>query len=653
MLRGRILPAFTAKLLGDGRCCSYFADDEQSLEVDPTSSSATNPTPIQTDRQRRSVRSRLTDSGPTGGDVLWRIAKLTFGYKLHFAGGVAFAATTAIMSLFIPKLLGEGVDQAFTLYEQGLNSPTEIEALLRNTAVLVLIVAALRGTTGFAQMFLGETLSQRVSNRLRMLYFDKLQVLSFSFHDRVHTGQLMSRGLSDIEGVRMFVQNGLVQIVRVFVVIIAAGIFMAQIDWQLMLLSLSFVPFMVYRSARMRLQLREMWRKIQDALGDLTTTMQENLAGIRVVRAFSAQNYEEAKFDVTAVEVVELRMGAARTHARGSGFVSFAFLVSWAIVLWVGGEKVIDGQITIGQLTQFFFYLALLRFPVRMILMIINSTARASSAGGRIFEILDIPSEIADSEESNPIEITGGVVKFDNVSFSYGGAPALQNVSFEARRDHTIGFVGAPGSGKSSITNLIPRFYDPTSGTVTIDGTDLKDATVISIREVIGLVEQDPFLFDGSIRDNIRYGDVNASDEKVIAAAKIAQIHDFIAGLPDGYDTQLGERGVGLSGGQRQRVAIARTLLTDSPILILDDSTSSVDAGTDARIRSALDELTGGQTTIIIAHRLSSLSHADEIIVLDAGKVIERGNHDELLALNGHYKQLWDLQRGHDEEVLD
>jgi ATP-binding cassette subfamily B multidrug efflux pump len=557
------------------------------------------------------------------------------------------------MSLFIPKLLGEGVDQAFTLYEQGLNTPTEIEALLRNTAVLVLIVAALRGSSGFAQMFLGETLSQRVSNRLRMLYFDKLQVLSFSFHDRVHTGQLMSRGLSDIEGVRMFVQNGLVQIVRVFVVIIAAGIFMAQIDWQLMLLSLSFVPFMAYRSARMRLQLREMWRKIQDALGELTTTMQENLAGIRVVRAFSAQKYEEAKFDVTAVEVVDLRMAAATTHARGGGFVSFAFLVSWAIVLWVGGEKVIDQQITIGELTQFFFYLALLRFPVRMIIMIINSTARASSAGGRIFEILDIPSDIANSSESKPIEITDGVVKFDNVSFSYGNIPALQNVSFEARRDHTVGIVGAPGSGKSSITNLIPRFYDPTSGSVTIDGTDLRDATMISVREAIGLVEQDPFLFDGSIRDNIRYGDVNASDEHVFAAAKIAQIHDFIASLPEGYDTELGERGVGLSGGQRQRVAIARTLLTDSPILILDDSTSSVDAGTDARIRSALDELTGGQTTIIIAHRLSSLSHADEIIVLDSGKVVERGNHDELLALNGHYKQLWVLQRGHDEEVLD
>lgn len=495
-------------------------------------------------------------------------------------------------------------------------------------------------------MFLGETLSQRVSNRLRMLYFDKLQVLSFSFHDRVHTGQLMSRGLSDIEGVRMFVQSGLVQIVRVVVVLVAAGVFMAQIDWQLALLSLSFVPFMAYRSARLRLQLRSTWRKIQDALGELTTTMQENLAGVRVVRAFSAQKYEEVKFDVTAREVVELRMDAARTHARGGGAISFAFLVAWAVVLWVGGEKVINGELTEGELTQFFFYLALLRFPVRMLIMVINSTARASSAGGRIFEVLDIPSEIVDEDSADPIEVTEGVVRFDNVSFSYGDAPALSGITFEARKDHTIGIVGAPGSGKSSITNLIPRFYDPTSGVVSIDGTDLRNATILSVRQAIGLVEQDPFLFDGTIRDNIRYGDVEATDEQVIAAATIAQIHEFINGLPNGYETELGERGVGLSGGQRQRVAIARTLLTNSPILVLDDSTSSVDAGTDARIRRALQELTTGQTTIIIAHRLGSLQHADEILVLEDGRVIERGTHDALLDKQGHYKHLWDIQRG-------
>lgn len=548
-------------------------------------------------------------------------------------------------------MLGEGVDQAFTLFQDGSHNRGEIESLLLGTAITVLIVALLRGTTGFAQMFLGETLSQRVSNRLRMLYFDKLQLLSFSFHDRVHTGQLMSRGLSDIEGVRMFVQTGLVQIVRILVVLVAAGVFMAMIDWQLAVLSLSFLPFMAYRSARLRLQLRVTWLKIQDALGDLTTTMQENLAGIRVVRAFSAQKYEEAKFDVTAKEVVELRMSAAREHARGGGSISFAFLVAWAVVLWAGGEKVINGDISIGELTQFFFYLALLRFPVRMLIMVVNSTARASSAGGRIFEILDIPSDIADNPVADPLAISDGVLRFENVSFNYGDAPALRNVSFEARKDHTIGIVGAPGSGKSSITNLIPRFYDPTSGRVTIDGTDLRDATVNSVRQAIGLVEQDPFLFDGSIRNNIRYGDVGASDEKVETAAKIAQIHEFIASLPEGYDTELGERGVGLSGGQRQRVAIARTLLTNSPILVLDDSTSSVDAGTDARIRSALREHTGVQTTIIIAHRLSSLIHADEIIVLETGSVVERGTHEELLALGGQYKLLWDLQGGRGVEV--
>ena len=285
--------------------------------------------------------------------------------------------------------------------------------------------------------------------------------------------------------------------------------------------------------------------------------------------------------------------------------------------------------------------------------MIVNSTARASSAGGRVFEVLDIPSEIDNDAFAHPLKVTDGVLRFENVSFSYGDAPALRNISFEARKDHTIGIVGAPGSGKSSITNLIPRFYDPTSGTVSIDGTDLRDAAVLSIRQAIGLVEQDPFLFDGTIKDNIRYGDVNASDEKVAAAATIAQIHDYVESLPEKYETKLGERGVGLSGGQRQRVAIARTLLTNSPILVLDDSTSSVDAGTDARIRFALKELTTGQTTIIIAHRLGSLQHADEIIVLDDGKIVERGNHDDLLALDGHYKQIWDIQRGRGVEVDD
>ena len=561
------------------------------------------------------------------------------------------ATIAAVLFLFIPKLLGIGVDQALTLAQGGELTRGEITSLILRTGLLVVVVGLARGTFGFIQMFLGETLSQRVSNRLRIIYFDKLQALSFSFHDGVHTGQLMSRGLSDIEGVRMFVQTGMVQIFRVVVMVIAAAVFMALLDWQLALLSLSFLPFMIFRSTRLRIQLRTTWRQIQDALGDLTTTMQENLAGIRVVRAFSAQEFEARKFDVTAREVVGLRMSAAKQHARGGGSISFAFLLSWAVVMWFGGQQVMNGDLTVGQLTQFFFYLAMLRFPVRMIVMIVNSVSRAASAGGRIFEVLDIPSAIVDAPDAEPLSAHAGTVRFDDVSFSYGRVKALNQVSFEARPDHSVGIVGPPGSGKSSVANLIPRFYDPDSGRVTIDGTDVAEVRVDSVRRAVGLVEQDPFLFDGTIRDNIRYGEIDADDERVTAAAKIAQIDDFIQQLPDGYDTEIGERGIALSGGQRQRLAIARTLLRDPPVLIFDDSTSSIDAATDARIRAALTSAYGARTIITIAHRLSSLQRCDEILVLDAGRVVERGSHDQLLELDGRYSQLWKLQREQGAEV--
>lgn len=597
------------------------------------------------------MRARITDSGPTGAGAVFRILKMGLSFRLHFLAAAFAATSAAVLFLLIPRLLGEGVDQAFTLIQDGGYSRDEINSLLWRTAILVVVVGLARGLAGFIQMFLGETLSQRVSNRLRMIYFDKLQALSFSFHDSVHTGQLMSRGLSDIEGVRMFVQGGLVQIFRVTVMVIAAAVFMLMLDWKLALLSLSFVPFMVFRSAHLRLQLRTTWREIQDTLGELTTTTQENLAGTRVVRAFSAQKYEEQKFDVTAREVVNLRLQAARQQARGGGSISFAFILAWAVVLWYGGSQVINETLTVGELTQFFVYLTILRFPIRMLVMIINQVARAASAGGRIFEVLDIPSTITNAEGAKPLQVTDGVVRFEDVSFSYVGVQALDHVSFEARPDHSIGIVGPPGSGKSSVANLVPRFYDPDTGRVTVDGTDIKTADVESVRQAVGLVEQDPFLFDGTIRDNIRYGDVEADEDLVIWAAQVAQVHDFIEGLPEGYDTIIGERGVGLSGGQRQRVAIARTLLRNPPVLIFDDSTSSVDAGTDARIRAALDSMEDRCTTITIAHRLSSLRRADEILVLDAGHVIERGTHDELLRLAGHYAQLWDLQQKQGVEV--
>lgn len=556
------------------------------------------------------------------------------------------AIIASFLYLIVPKLLGIGVDQAFVLIQQGSYTRDEINSLLLNTALIVVSFGLARGVCHFIQMFLEETLSQRVSNDLRIIFFDKLHALSFSFHDRVHTGQLMSRGLSDIEGVRMFVQTGMIHIFRVLVMAIAAAIFMAMIDWRLAIFSLSFLPFMIFRSAHLRVQLRKTWRLIQDTLGELTTTMQENLAGIRVVRAFSSQVYENAKFDKTAKKVMQLRLDATKQTARGGGSISFSFLIAWAIVMWYGGNLVLNDEITIGEFTQFFFFLTLLRMPVRMIVMIVNSTSRGSSAGARIFEILDMPIDISDNKDSSEISNHQGTVEFKDVSLSYKNVNAISNINFKANPNHSIGIVGPPGSGKSSIAHLIPRFYDVDSGQILIDGQDLRGKTLKSIRNHIGIVEQDPILFEGTIRENITYGNVTAEDNDIHEVAELASIHSFIQSLPDQYETQIGERGVALSGGQRQRISIARALLREPKVLIFDDSTSSVDAVTDARIRSALNNRkSSAQTVITIAHRISSIKQCSEILVLVNGQVIERGTHEELIALKGHYRDLWDLQR--------
>jgi ATP-binding cassette subfamily B protein len=547
--------------------------------------------------------------------------------------------------MLIPRLVGQGVDQAFTLFQEGTHSAAEVQSLLLTSALLIIGVSALRGTFGFLQMYTGESLAQRVVARLRMEFFDRLQSLSFSFYDSVHTGNLMSRGISDIEAVRMFVQSVMVRSFYIAGLVIGSAAFMILMDWQLALISLSFVPFVVIRSAYLRLSLRKRWREIQEKLGQLSTTVLESITGVRVVRAFSAQKQQEKQFEQQSIDVQGMMIDAMRVRASSGSVMSFAFLLAWVAVLWFGGIRVVEGQMTVGQFTQFFVYLTLLQMPIRMMPMLINAIARAHSAGGRIYEVLDESPVIRDSPGAQPLRPTEGRVRFDNVSFSYSNMPVLEDVSFEAGPDHTVGIVGPPGSGKSTIASLLPRFYDTTNGTVSIDGTDVRDATVDSVRRAVGIVMQDPFLFDGTIRENIAYGNPTSSDESIKAAARIAQIDSYIETLPDGYDTEIGERGVTLSGGQRQRMAIARTLLPDPPVVIFDDSTSSVDAGTDRRIREALQAASQGRTTIIIANRLSSLQHANEILVIDRGRVIERGTHTELLAVNGRYRELHELQQ--------
>lgn len=575
----------------------------------------------------------------------WRLIKLAFAYRWHFSATIAAVVISSTFFLWIPRLLGDGVDQAFTLIRTGNYEAGEVRSLLITTAILLMVASLLRGTFAFFQQFLGESLSQRLSAWLRMSYFDKLQRLSFSFHDNVHTGNVMSRGISDIEHIRMFVQAGVVRTVMVTLLTFGSAAAMILIDWQLALISMSFVPFVAFRSGRLQLRLRQYWRRIQETLSELSMIMHENVAGVRVVRAFSAQSFEDGKFDKVARHSLGLRMRAVAIQASNGSVMSFAFLMAWALILRIGGYQVVDGQMTVGELTQFFAFMGLLQMPVRQIPMLLNAVSRGHSAGVRVFEILDAPEVVQDRPGAKSLEAKEGVVRFEDVSFEYGAVEALAHISFEARPDHTIGIVGPPGSGKSTIAALMPRFYDARTGRVTIDGTDVRDVTLDSLRGAVGLVQQDPFLFDGSVRDNIRYGNPQATDEQVAAAAKLAQIHDFVETLPEGYDTEIGERGVGLSGGQRQRMAIARTLLPDPKVLIFDDSTSSVDAGTDRRIREQLRNHSRSHTTIIIAHRLSSIEHADEILVLDRGRIVERGRHDELLRLEGRYKELWELQQ--------
>jgi ATP-binding cassette subfamily B protein len=570
---------------------------------------------------------------------------MTFAFRWHFTLSVLAVLLSAAFFLWLPRVLGDGIDDAFRFAQTPDADAGHIRSVLLRSAILVLVISVLRGTFAFFQGYLGETLGQKLAARLRLQFFDKLQTLSFSFHDKIHTGNLMSRGITDIEGMRMFVQTALIRVIHIGVLIAASAGLMITLNWQLALLSLIFVPFIAIRSSILQLHLRRIWTDVQRVMGDLTTVMQENLAGVRVVRAFSSQTYEGRKFHKPGDEQLKLRLEAVRLSAHNGSLMGFAFLLAWAFIIWFGGNRVLDGAMTVGQLGQFLFYMALLQSPIRQIPMLVNGVARASSAGRRVFEALDEDVAVRDRPGARPVQVTDGALRFDNVSFSYGASPVLSGVSFEARPGHTIGIVGAPGSGKSTVAALVPRFYDVTEGRITIDGQDIRDVTMISLRQNVGLVMQDPFLFDGTIAENIAYGEPRATMDRIEVAARVAQIHDFVTTLPKGYETEVGERGVALSGGQRQRVSIARTVLVDPPIVIFDDSTSSVDAGTEKRIREGLAEASRGRTTIIIANRLSSLQQADEILVVDHGRVVERGSHAQLVALRGRYRELYELQR--------
>ena len=570
-----------------------------------------------------------------------RITRMALHYRWRLAIGLVAIFLAAGFQLAIPILIGNAVDTANNLFG---DADARAKDALVLTAILLFATSVGRGFSAMVQNYMGESIGQHIGYELRMLYYEKLQRLSFSYHAGVHTGDLITRGILDVEGVRMFVQTALLRSVFL-VVLIGTGMYlMLTKDLQLGLISLSFVPFVAWRATAARLRLRSNWYSLQEKLSSLTKVMDENLGGIRVVRAFASQKHEMMKFDGASNEALSFANIQVGIRATNISLMSLAFMLAMAAVLWVGGLRVIDGDMTAGGLTQFLAFMSILLQPVRQIGMMVNGYARGAASGGRLFSVLDLEPDIQDKPGAKDLEITEGVLEFHNVSFGYEGEHTLNGVSFKVQPGHTVGMVGPPGSGKSTIAHLVPRFYDPVDGYITIDGQDLRDIKLDSLRRAVGVVEQDTFLFTASVEHNVAYGDPWAPDDRVERASRYAQLGDYIERLPGGYDTMVGERGVSLSGGQRQRLSIARSIMLKPRLIVFDDSTAAIDAATEQRIRAALAELTKDRATIIISHRLSSLMHADEILFIDEGKIVERGTHDELLALGGHYNDLYELQ---------
>lgn len=573
---------------------------------------------------------------------------LRYKYRLSFAYLSTIGAIAAY--IFLPKLFGDAID---SVAEPILAGDSEIHTATLYTCILAILgLSVIRGAMSYFQTYLGETLSQYVSYDLRNSFYDHIQHQSFAFHDKHHTGNLMSRAITDVENIRMFINMGLVRAPYFIALFIIVAGTLISMNWKLGLLSASFMPIVAIYTSAIRLRMRALWLLVQEKMAELSIILQENFSGQRVVKAFASENHEADKFEIKNSEVADLFVEAEKLRASSMSFMLFTFMVAMALILWYGGRQVMNGNMTPGELAAFVFYLQILALPVRMAGWVVNAYARAASAGERLFEILDAPSPVQEIENATTLKNLKGHIEFDNVSFAYDdGKPVLRNINLEAKPGQIIALVGPPGSGKSTIANLLPRFYDVSTGSIKVDGVDLKEFTLHSLRENIGMVQQDVFLFTTSLKENIKYGRENATDEQVKRASSIAQLSDFIETLDEGYDTYVGERGSTLSGGQRQRMSIARAVLLDPPILILDDSTSSVDADTEDQIKAAMDNSMEGRTTFIIANRLSTVHRADKIVVLKDGRIIEEGTHQELLEEGGLYNEIYELQLRPQDEL--
>jgi ABC-type multidrug transport system fused ATPase/permease subunit len=576
--------------------------------------------------------------------TLLRVLPYFKDYRWFMVAGYIAVIGNAFFNLAVPRLIGIAVDDGAA--KQNVNQLVMLSALIVGAS-------ALRGLCAFGQNYLGETAAQGGSYQLRRALYIHIQQLSFSFHDQAQTGDLLTRSMSDVEQLKNFTGRGLLMIFNLILLVLGVAIALVSMNWKLALLSLVILPLLYWRAAIFSTSIRPMFRAIQDQVAKVATLVQDNAAGARVVKAFGQEQREIERFDEANAELYERYFVSSRVQSFNTPLLNFIANGATIVMLWVGGLLVIANQLTVGELVAFYAYLLQIVGPVRQGGFLMSMASRAAASSERILEVLDTPIGVStppDAVELGPIR---GDVEFRDVTCEYHpGRAVLEHVSFKADPGRTIALVGATGSGKTTVANLIPRFYDVSSGQVLIDGNDVRDVDLGSLRRQIGIVMQETTLFSGTIRENIGFGKADATEDDINWAARTARAEEFIARLPKGYDTLVGERGVSLSGGQKQRVAIARALLMDPRILILDEFTSAVDATTERLIRAALVELMRGRTTFVIAHRLSTVRAADLILVLQSGRLVDTGTHEELLESSHVYREIHASQLAEPEELV-
>lgn len=537
---------------------------------------------------------------------------------------------------YLPWVIKDMVDQVLR------DKNTE---MLNYIAMSIVVIFVIRGIAFYGQSYLMSYVGQRVIIDIRRAVFTKLQRLSMSFYDKNKTGTIMSYVTNDVSALQGALVDNVVEMITESVILIASIVMMIYLDWKLFLVTFGTFPFVLGFIDLFGKRIRKSGSRIQEAAADITSVLQETVSSARVIKSFVREGYEVARFDKENMNNFRANMKNAQLMATLTPTIEFVAAIGVTIILWYGGNSVINGEITAGSLVAFLTYAVNISNPIKRLSRVIGNIQKALAAAQRVFDVLDLPETIKDSDNAKKLPPAKGKVCFNDVSFSYNpGEQVISNISFDVKPGEMIAFVGPSGAGKSTVASLLPRFYDVDSGSITIDGQDLRGVTLDSLREQVGIVPQETILFNGTVYDNILYGRLDATKEEVEAAAKAANAHNFIMELPDGYNTKLGDRGMNISGGQRQRISIARAILKNPQILILDEATSALDTESERVVQEALDRLMVGRTSFVIAHRLSTIKNADKIMVLEKGQLVEQGSHDELMAMNGLYAHLYQIQ---------